>query len=89
MQRYIGLDIHSRSCTFAVIGESRKRLKSHVAEMAPSPLIEFLKSVAGQRHVCLEEGTQSAWIYERIKPHVDSVVVSARAKITLHFVAQL
>jgi transposase len=76
MQRYIGLDVHSRSCTFGVIGESGKRLRSHVAETAPGPLIDFVKSVAGQRHLCLEEGTQSGWVYELIKPHVDTVVVT-------------
>jgi transposase len=80
MQRYIGLDVHSRSCTFGVIGESGKRLRSQVSETAPQPLIAFIKSVAGQRHVCLEEGTQSAWIYELIKPHVETVTVTHQAE---------
>ena len=30
--------------------------------------------VAG--HVCLEEGTQSAWLYELLKPHVAEIAVS-------------
>jgi len=31
-------------------------------------------------HVCLEEGTQSAWLYELLKPHVAEIVVSMPAK---------
>ena len=32
--------------------------------------------MAGRVHVCLEEGTQSAWLYELLKPHVAEVVVA-------------
>ena len=32
MERYIGLDVHAASTTFAVIGESGKRLGTHVVE---------------------------------------------------------
>lgn len=80
MQRYIGLDVHAKSCTIAVIGESGKHLRSHVVETGASPLITFIKSIVGRYHVCLEEGTQSAWVYEVIKPHVDSVIVTHKSE---------
>ena len=80
MQRYIGLDVHARSCTLAVVGESGKRLRSQVVDTAANPLISFIKSVAGRTHVCLEEGTQSAWIYEVLKPHVDSIIVTHQSE---------
>ena len=32
MDRYIGLDVHSSSCTLAVVGPSGKRLGTHVVE---------------------------------------------------------
>jgi len=32
MDRYIGLDAHTSSCTVATIGQSGKRLQSHVVE---------------------------------------------------------
>ena len=30
----------------------------------------------GQRHVCIEEGTQSAWLYEILSPHAQEMVVA-------------
>ncbi len=32
MERYIGLDVHAASSTLAVIGESGRRLQTHVLE---------------------------------------------------------
>ena len=39
-------------------------------------LIEALRTVAGDKHVVLEEGTQSAWLYELLRLHVEEVVVA-------------
>jgi len=75
MERYIGLDVSSTSCTFAVVGATGKRLKSAVVETNGKALVEFLKLVPGTRHLCFEEGTQSEWLYEVLAPHVDRVVV--------------
>jgi transposase len=76
MERYIGLDVHAASTTFAVIGESGKRLGSHVVETNGQALVEQLKTIPGKKHVCLEEGTQSAWIYEILSPHAEEVIVA-------------
>jgi transposase len=76
MERYIGLDVHVASTTFAVIGESGKRLGSHVVETNGQALVEQLKTIPGKRHVCLEEGTQSAWLYEILSPHAEEVVIA-------------
>jgi transposase len=76
MDRYIGLDVHAASTTFAVIGDSGKRLGTHIVETNGQALVEQLKSIPGKRHVCLEEGTQSAWIYEILSPHAEEVVVA-------------
>ena len=35
MKRYIGLDVHAASTTFAVISESGKRLGTYVVETSP------------------------------------------------------
>lgn len=80
MERYIGLDVHAASTTFAVIGESGKRLGSHVVETNGQALVEQLKTIPGKRHVVLEEGTQSAWLYEILSPHAEEVVVAAVSK---------
>jgi transposase len=75
MDRYIGVDAHAATCTFGVIGPSGKRLGSMVVETNGRMLVDALCSVRGRRHVCLEEGTQSAWLYELFRPHADEVVV--------------
>jgi len=76
MEKYIGLDVHAASTTFAVIGESGKRLGSYVVETNGQALVEQIKTIPGNKHVCLEEGTQSAWIYEILSPHATEVVVT-------------
>jgi transposase len=75
MDRYIGLDVHSQTCTLAVMGASGRRLKEQIVETNGKVLVDFMKATAGARHVCLEEGTHSEWLYELLKPHVDEIVV--------------
>jgi transposase len=76
MERYIGLDVHAQSCTLAVLGPSGRRLSTHVLETNGQVLVDAIKSIAGKRHLCLEEGTQSAWLHELLAPHVDEIVVT-------------
>jgi hypothetical protein len=76
MERYIGLDIHAASTTFAVISATGKRLRTHVVETNGQALVEQLRTIPGKRYVCLEEGTQSSWIYEILSPHAEDVVVT-------------
>jgi transposase len=78
MQRYIGLDVHASSCTVAVVGQSGRRLRSLVVETNGHAIIEAIKTIPGQKHLCLEEGTQSAWLYEVLRPCVHELVVTQR-----------
>lgn len=77
MERYIGLDVHGTSCTFAVIGPSGRKLRQDVVETNGVALVRYLQSMAGHKHLCLEEGVQSAWLYEILSPHVEEIVVAA------------
>ena len=76
MDRYIGLDAHSSSCTVATIGPNGKRLHSQVVETNAKVLIQVIRTVPGDRHLCLEEGPHSNWLYEVISPHVQEIVVA-------------
>jgi transposase len=76
MERYVGLDAHARSCTLGVITATGKRQKSIVVETNGHALVEAVRSIPGQVHLCLEEGSQSAWLYELLKPHVVEIVVA-------------
>lgn len=77
MDRYIGIDVHAQSCTCAVLGPTGKRLQVEVIETEGEALVRWVRGVVGQRHLCFEEGTQSAWLYELIEPHVQELLVIA------------
>lgn len=77
MDRYIGLDVHTSSCTVAVVGPSGKRLGSHVVETNAAALIEVIRAIPGVRYLNMEEGTFSDWLYEVLSPHVEELVVQA------------
>jgi hypothetical protein len=47
MERYVGLDAHAETCTFAVVGPSGRRLISRVVETNGKALIETLQSFRG------------------------------------------
>jgi hypothetical protein len=76
MERYVGLDSHAHSCTLGVMSAAGQRLKSLVVETNGRELVEAVRGIGGRVHVCLEEGTQSAWLYELLKPHMAEVVVA-------------
>ena len=75
MTRYIGLDAHSESCTIAVLGQSGKRLRHERVRTSAELLKGFIKEVPRPRHLCMEEGALSEWLYEELTPLVDRLVV--------------
>jgi len=80
MDRYIGLDAHSASCTVAVIGPSGRRISHQVLETNGRSLVSFVKTVPGTRHLCLEEGNHAAWLHELLEPHVAEIVVAGTGR---------
>lgn len=75
MDRYIGLDAHSQTCTFAIMGASGRQLREQTLETKAKLLIDFLRTVPGQRRLCMEEGALSEWLCEVLEPHVSELVV--------------
>jgi transposase len=75
MERFTGLDVHTSSSTFGVLGPNGKRIRSQVVETSGPALIGFVKTIKGNVHLCIEEGTQSSWLYEILSPHVAQMVV--------------
>jgi len=49
-------------CTFVVMSAAGKRLREQVVETNGESLQDFIGSVTGQKHLCLEEGTMSEWM---------------------------
>jgi transposase len=80
MTRYIGLDVHAQSCTLAVVGPSGRRIKTEVVETNERSLVAALRLIPAPRHLCIEEGTHSAWLHEVLTPHVDELIVMVPPK---------
>lgn len=74
MEIYIGLDVHAQSTTMAVIDSDGTRLSAEVIETTREALTSALGAIDGTKHVCFEEGTASAWIYEVVSPLVAEAV---------------
>lgn len=75
MTRYIGIDAHQESCTIAVMGPTGRRLGQRCVETTATALRAALKEVSAERHICLEEGEFSEWLYEICEPLAKRVVV--------------
>jgi transposase len=76
MERYLGLDVHAASSTLVVVSAAGRRLQRMVLETNGQALVEAIRAVPGRKHLCFEEGTQSAWLYEILSPHVSETVVA-------------
>ncbi len=82
MQRYIGIDVHSKSSTVYVMSAAGKKVRQDVVETNGQALIGHLAQIPGQLHVCLEEGEWSAWLHEILEPRVAQLVVEQSQKKT-------
>jgi len=75
MERYLGLDVHRDSTSVAVMSARGKRVRRDRVETNGQALVGYLKSLAGELHLCLEEGEWSQWLVEILSPHAKRVVV--------------
>ena len=75
MQRYLGIDVHSKSSTIYVMSAAGKKVRQDVVETNGQALIGHLAQIPGQLHVCLEEGEWSAWLHEILESRVAELVV--------------
>lgn len=81
MDRYIGLDAHAQTCLLGVLDAKGRRMgPPRIVETNGEALVEAMRSIPGRRHLCLEEGTHSAWLHELLGPHLDEIVVTVPEK---------
>jgi transposase len=84
LTKYIGMDVHKAMTVIAVLDNAGKVLAEAIIETKGSTILDFFKSQRGSLHVALEEGTQAAWLYDLILPHVASVIVCNPRRIVRH-----
>jgi transposase len=79
--KYIGMDVHKATTVIAVLNIAGKVVAEAIIETTAQSILDFIKSQRGTLHVVFEEGTQAAWLYDLIRPHVAKVVVCDPRKI--------
>jgi hypothetical protein len=75
MERYLGVDVHAASCTFAVLNAKGKLTRRDVVETNGGALIRYLQGISGNLNLCLEEGEWAQWLTEILRPHVKELIV--------------
>jgi transposase len=73
--KYVALDVHSATIVVAVHNAAGKCVMESVIETKANTVRDFVKAISGRVHVTFEQGTQSAWLYDLIKPLVAEVIV--------------
>lgn len=75
MTNYIGLDAHSKTCTFVVIDHYGNEQRSQVVRTSEAEIIGFLRQLKGTKLLTFEESTLAKWLHAIIKPEVDELTV--------------
>ena len=73
--KYVAMDVHKASVTIAVRNGAGKLISRAVIETKAQTLKDYVRGLSGTIHLTFEEGTQAAWLYDLLKPHVDRLVV--------------
>ncbi len=73
--KYIGMDVHQASIVCAVHSSQGKCIAHSIIETKAETIRDFLRGLSGTLHVTFEEGTQSHWLYDLIKPLVAKLIV--------------
>lgn len=79
--KYIGMDVHKATIVIAVLDALGAVVQETIIPTKAEAILDFIKGQRGTLHVAFEEGTQAAWLYDLIQPHVAEVVVCDPRKI--------
>jgi transposase len=73
--KYAGIDLHQSTCVIALHDEHGKAISESIVKTDAEALRNHFRGLSGTIHVALEVGTQSAWLYEILKPMATSITV--------------
>jgi transposase len=74
-RKYIGMDVHQASISAAVRDADGKIVMEATIETRAAAILDFIGGLRGNLRVTFEEGTNSAWLYDLLTPHVEDVIV--------------
>jgi transposase len=75
MKNYIGIDAHSKTCTFVVMDKEGEILREGKINTTERNLKDLVKSIEGTKAVMFEETNIAQWIYCVLKDEVDKLIV--------------
>lgn len=78
--KFIGMDAHSRTSFFAVLGKSGRVLKRMRVRTQEDEILGFVRSIKGEKKLVFEEGVMSQWLYLLLKDEVAELVVCKPVK---------
>lgn len=75
MKNYIGLDLHSKSCTYVVMTEDGELTHEGKFSTSEKTLRIFLDEIKGSKYLMFEETGMAQWAWDVTREKVDKVVV--------------
>ena len=75
MKYFIGLDVHSKSSTFAVVNQEGHCVLRKEVPTTEKSLESVLDQINGERHLVFEECHLAQWVYIALREKVDRLVV--------------
>lgn len=75
MDNYIGLDAHSKTCTFVIMNKDGELTREGKINTTERNLKELARSVEGSKALMFEETNVAQWIYCVLKDEVDKLIV--------------
>lgn len=73
--KYVAMDVHKASVVIGLRDAAGKMIGRAVLEMKAQTLRDYVRGLSGTVHLTFEEGTQSAWLYDLLKPLVAECIV--------------
>lgn len=73
--KYVAMDLHKASVVIGVRDARGKSIGRSIVETKAQTIKDYVKGLSGTIHLTFEEGTQSAWLYDLLKPYVTECIV--------------
>ncbi|MGH9879824.1 MAG: transposase [Pyrinomonadaceae bacterium] len=73
--KYVAMDVHKASVVIGMRDAAGKMIGRAVVETKAQTLKDYVRGLSGTIHLTFEEGTQSAWLYDLLKPLVADCIV--------------
>ena len=74
-EKYVAMDVHKASMVVGVRDAAGKMISRGTMEMKAQTIRDYVSGLSGPVHLTFEEGTQSAWLYDLLRPLVAECIV--------------